>query len=326
MTRKGRPFEILISKLESLKNSGAEIKSPEIVMDADTNTPREVDIGIRFKDSDIFIAIECRNRGSIQDIQWIEQLITKKNSIGANTLIAVTSSSFTEPAKIKAFKNGIVIRNVENINTDDIIALKETSYFETCYLSNIKIFINSITLIDPNTKLQQNPTLINFQNCFIVDKMTNKSIPFNDAINMSIQEAIQKVSQKIPDNQNDVKMEFGMNPLNHALLPYNYDLISASITINAQKEKIKYPLASVKKYKDSKKYDVLGEILGYNLGDNNLIIDKPSNTSTLEIDPFILQQPNKILLYTTVYSEVPTMLKNVNIKNPVFNDSKNISL
>jgi hypothetical protein len=121
--RKGRNLEIVLEKIHKVDLPFATVKSPEFVMDIDTGTRREVDIGIRSETEkgSLFIAIECRDRGAIQDIQWIEQLISKKRSICADVLVAVTTSSFTEPAKIKACKNGIEIRYVKTFSGNDIL-------------------------------------------------------------------------------------------------------------------------------------------------------------------------------------------------------------
>lgn len=320
MARKGKDFELLIEKFETLKNIGAEIKSPEYVLDADTNTRREVDIGIRFKDSPIFIAFECRDRGSVQDIQWIEQLITKKKSINADILIVVTVSSFTKPAKIKAFKNGIIIRNVGSLKSEDIITIKETSYLEVCYYSDINMYINSIAFaqkdIDPQ-QTQQNLAMIQNQieSYLVLDKKTNMTLPFAEMINTTGQQAVLKIPMEVYDKQECFNIQFNIKYPNHSLLPLNIDILSANITLTAKKEKIKYPLASVREYKDSITYDLLGQIQGYGIENNNFIIDKPSNISNWQIDWSSLQKPDKIISSLVIYNEDPTKLQSITIKN-----------
>lgn len=314
MARKGKNFELLIKKFETLKNIGAEIKSPESVLDVDTNTPREVDIGIRFKDSPLFIAFECRDRGSVQDIQWIEQLITKKKSINADILIAVTVSSFTKPAKIKACKNGIIIRNVENISAKDIMGLKGSSYIEVCYTSSIN-FLNTISLIDPKTKCQQTLDLILVKNALAYNKLTRELIPFKDEIQRSVIGFISKIPQDVFDKNNKFDEQYNLNFSHYSLEPYNYDIVSANISVYVKKEKIKYPLVSIKKYKASDNYDLLGEILEYGLASNNFIIDKPSNNSVWEIDWNVLEIPGKNIHSIISYNEIPTKLQGLAMKN-----------
>lgn len=118
MPRKGRELEQLIERLEKLLAPEAEISSPGFIPDKDTGVKREVDICIRQKIGAtlITIAIECRDRTAIQDVTWIEQLISKKNSIRVDKLIAVSSSNFTGPAKIKAEIHAIEVRLFEELS------------------------------------------------------------------------------------------------------------------------------------------------------------------------------------------------------------------
>lgn len=306
MVRKGKNFELLIKKVETLKNKGAEIKSPEYVIDVDTGTKREVDIGIHFNNT--FIAIECRDRSGIQDIQWIEQLITKKNSINANVLIAVTSSSFTEPAKQKAFKHGILLRHVENISAEDILTLKEASYIEVCYISN---FLYNLEYV-----LFKNKPFLSFedlQNSFIYTLGTENKIPFNDFLNNVAINSIQKIENL--DKQNIINKKFEVKFSNLLLWPFDYEIQGLCINIALKVEKIKYPLVSIKKYKNSHTYDLLGQIQEYGICNNNFIIDTPSNASSWQIDFKQLEIQNKILISFTVYNETPTKLQNVTIIN-----------
>lgn len=312
MARKGKDFELLISKFESLKNTGANIKSPDYVYDSDVKSKREVDIGIRFEDNPIYIAVECRDRGSVQDIQWIEQLITKKKSINADVLIAVTASSFTKPAKMKAFKNGIIIRCVENINANDIIAIKKTNYLEVCYISNLIYTFDSISLYDSDTETNQHLELMHLQHCFIHNKETDEKIPFVSFINDSVVDGSLKIENL--DKRKNINGQLKLKHSNLSLWPFNYDVQAVIVSINANIEKIKYPLVSVKEYKDSITYDLLAQIQEYGPENNSFIIDKPSNTSNWQIDWNALQKPDKIISSLVVYNENPTKLQKVTIK------------
>ena len=97
-TRKGRELELLVKRIKEHRSPNATICSPEYVPDKDTGQPREVDVGIRVcrNNDSVFIAVECRDRVSVQTVEWIEQLICKKQSIGADVLVAVTSSRFSK--------------------------------------------------------------------------------------------------------------------------------------------------------------------------------------------------------------------------------------
>lgn len=124
MDKKGRMLEKLVASLERIiaNNPEIEIKSPDYIPDKDTGEMREVDVSIRSKvgSSDVLVIIECRDRKSKQDVQWIEQIATKRKSVSASIAMAVSASGFSAPALIKAKSEGIEIRKVEEITIDEI--------------------------------------------------------------------------------------------------------------------------------------------------------------------------------------------------------------
>lgn len=148
--RKGRELELLIERIKKLQLPEAVIQSPEWVIDRDTGTPREVDVGIRHKvgDSEVFIAIECRDKKDVQDIQWIEQLIAKKESVGAHALFAVTGSDFTKPAIIKAQKRGVFLRRMIKKIPEDIAGISNSIFVTFQYLEPKHI---ALSLTVPNS-------------------------------------------------------------------------------------------------------------------------------------------------------------------------------
>jgi hypothetical protein len=100
----------------------ADVRSPAYLPDKITGQEREVDVVIRYKIGSVpvLIAIECRLHGRRQDVQWIEQLVSKRDSIGANILIAVSASGFTKAAKALADAKGIQMRTLETITATEI--------------------------------------------------------------------------------------------------------------------------------------------------------------------------------------------------------------
>jgi hypothetical protein len=131
-----REFEQLVEQIKKLKIPNAWIVSPDKPVDTDTDVPRDVDVGIHIprETGEIFIAVECRNRAAIQDVTWVEQLITKKRSIQADILIAVTSSDFTEPARKKASIHGIQLRRVRDFRPEEILEWAEATYVTIFYV------------------------------------------------------------------------------------------------------------------------------------------------------------------------------------------------
>lgn len=121
--KKGREFELIYKKLYDLDKVKYDVQSPAYLEDKITKIKREVDLLIIYKDANnqkTKISVECRDRNSTQDVTWIEQLIQKKNDLDIDFTIAVTTSSFTEPAIIKAKAYGIKIEIAEKIDSDYI--------------------------------------------------------------------------------------------------------------------------------------------------------------------------------------------------------------
>ena len=67
------------------------------------------------------ITVECRDhRKGKQDDRWIEQLVTKREKIGASLTVAVSSSGFSESAIISAKHFGIALRRLDEITDAEI--------------------------------------------------------------------------------------------------------------------------------------------------------------------------------------------------------------
>jgi restriction endonuclease len=129
---KGRSLELLVARIKEHQLPDATVRSPDFVPDRDTGQRREVDVGIHVTrdGGSTFIAIECRNRKAVQHVEWVEQLICKKQSIGADVLIAVTSSRFYRPARVKALKHGVILARMTSKLPAEIVELAE-SFFIT---------------------------------------------------------------------------------------------------------------------------------------------------------------------------------------------------
>lgn len=108
------------------------VRSPDFIKDRDTGERREVDVGIHIPRNGgaTFIAIECRDRKAAQHVEWIEQLICKKQSIGADVLVAISSSRFYQSARIKALKHGVILACMNAKLPEDIGELAK-SFFIT---------------------------------------------------------------------------------------------------------------------------------------------------------------------------------------------------
>lgn len=121
-----REFERLIARIEADADPhGVVVKSPDRVRCKVTGRLREVDATIRSKvgSSDLLVTIECRDRARVQDVTWIEQLASKKQSIGAALTVAVSSHSFSSDAERVAAQHGIMLRQTQDLALSDLSPL-----------------------------------------------------------------------------------------------------------------------------------------------------------------------------------------------------------
>ncbi|HYD50712.1 MAG TPA: hypothetical protein VEB21_20310 [Terriglobales bacterium] len=123
MARAGRELEKLVSILEShLGPRGVDIRSPDWLPDKVTGQRREVDVSLRYQvgSTPLLITIECRDRAAVEDKTWIEQLVQKRNDVGANATIAVSSAGFSAPAVLAAAHHQIEVRTLSEVSEDAV--------------------------------------------------------------------------------------------------------------------------------------------------------------------------------------------------------------
>ena len=102
----------MVSRLEQvLRSPDYSFKSPDYVLDTEINELREVDCSITYNapGGKKRISIECRKRGTRQDVTWIEQLATKMRALELSGTIAVSSKGFSKAADLKAKHHGITL-------------------------------------------------------------------------------------------------------------------------------------------------------------------------------------------------------------------------
>ncbi len=165
MTRKGRDLEKLVSNFEKLLGpKGVEVKSPDYLPDRDTGEPREVDISLRSQigSSEILVIVECRDYlHKVQDVKWIEELATKRESVGADKILAVSSTGFSRPAIKKAKIKGIILRNIDEIDYHEIshwFSFKYL-YFDRPNYRIYKVKLNTPDEGEFNRFLKDNPDI-----------------------------------------------------------------------------------------------------------------------------------------------------------------------
>jgi hypothetical protein len=152
MTPEWRQFEKVIARIEhAMAPSGAVVASPDRFRDKVTGEFREVDASIRYKvgTCPVLITIECRDRTSVEDVRWIEQLAEKQRSIGASLTVAVSSLGFSGSAIKKAAATGIQVRTFADARADDFVQWLKTQ--------NIELDISSWALAELALELYDAP-------------------------------------------------------------------------------------------------------------------------------------------------------------------------
>ncbi len=124
MTKRTNAFQKAIHYIhDQLKDSNVVvIESAEMYeINSDPPTKREIDVLIeKIVNNKVFrIAIECRDRGKTDDIQWIDCLIGKFINLPVHKIIAVSKSGFSKSAVKKAESFGIELRTLNDITSMD---------------------------------------------------------------------------------------------------------------------------------------------------------------------------------------------------------------
>jgi len=112
-------FERLVARIEeAAAGRNATVKSPDFIPDSVTGEPREVDASIRFNVGTVpfLVVIECRKRSRKEDVRWIEELATKRDSVKADKIVAVSELGFSKSASRVAKHHGIELRRLAEVS------------------------------------------------------------------------------------------------------------------------------------------------------------------------------------------------------------------
>lgn len=109
MPRRTNPFQQLSTSIMAVFY-GPDFKVVESVLarNEKTGAVRELDILITYRqDTKTRILVECRDHQRKQNVQWIDELTGKAQSLNLRKVIAVSSSGFTKTAIAEAVERGI---------------------------------------------------------------------------------------------------------------------------------------------------------------------------------------------------------------------------
>ena len=118
--RAAETFEHRIHQIHELVETfDAEVTWNERIPDPDNpNRKRQIDIAVRRGQH--LTLIECRLHRGRQDVKWIEELIGRRQSLGADAVIAVSSSGFTNGALAKAKRYEVITRELRELTDEEV--------------------------------------------------------------------------------------------------------------------------------------------------------------------------------------------------------------
>lgn len=145
---------------ELLVRSHADVTWNDHIPDPDNPEQlRQIDITIR-RDGKLAL-IECRLSRRRQDVKWVEELIGRRQSLGADEVIGVASAGFTAGAKKKAARFGVHLRDFQQLSDEEItnwgrqVALRLYYYQYSEAVVSLGFAEHSVPNIDPESLGQE---------------------------------------------------------------------------------------------------------------------------------------------------------------------------
>lgn len=125
-----------------LEGSRAEVQIDERMPDPD-NPKQNRQIDIKIKRADLITLVECRIHKKPQNVKWIEELIGRRISLNASSVIAVSASGYTEGAIKKADRFGIILRDFRSLSEEEVVnwGIASKVYLEYVTFFNTTLFI-----------------------------------------------------------------------------------------------------------------------------------------------------------------------------------------
>lgn len=263
----GRNFEILVKLLEErLGPSGITVTSPDYIRGKKSSDVQEIDISLKGKmgTSDALGIIECREHKKPQGLQWIQQIESKRDDVGAHMAMAVSSSGFTEPAVKYALSVGIKLRTLEKVDPVELVQwfqLQEvTQYIQNALFKNVLLH-----LAHPNPSSLRFPSFVRKaikKEHFDADapifrrKLDGTKASWNDIWKSC---PIDKLFADFPKDGTRVSRQIEISMINRSdcfqiiTTTKPVDLVSADVDAELWIEVKKYPLTALRQYRSNDK-------------------------------------------------------------------------
>lgn len=120
MSKDSKKFENIIGEIfEVLREFNSKVEIDKRIPDPDNPSQlRQIDIYI--SNGEEVTLVECRDHRSKQNVKWVEELLGRKISLNADNVIGVSSNGFTEGALKKANTFGILLKDLNYINKEEL--------------------------------------------------------------------------------------------------------------------------------------------------------------------------------------------------------------
>jgi len=127
---KWRKFEKIVAGIHLLQAQGAEVKFNDHILGKKTNSQRQIDVSIRFRNSfyEYLTIIECKDEGRKVQVDEIEAFSKKMEDVGARHGVVVSAKGFQKGAIGTATYDNIELFTLTEIKTDWTKKLKENVF------------------------------------------------------------------------------------------------------------------------------------------------------------------------------------------------------
>ena len=125
MANKWRALELLVAAIQDTIKERVDtiVESDVQLMDAN-GIERQIDVLVKTKVQGMpfQIAFECKDYKKAVDVQVIDALIGKCRDLpNINKKVVVSSKGFTKNARLKAKKNGVELKTLEDVSLDELL-------------------------------------------------------------------------------------------------------------------------------------------------------------------------------------------------------------
>ena len=117
----GKEFEALVAWIKACLRGKATVTPNDKIVDVNSGKKRQIDVSIRVRDGadETLTIVEVRDHGRPVSTPYVESVITKRDSVGADVAMIVSRSGFYRPARRTAEANRVRLFTFSEALSDD---------------------------------------------------------------------------------------------------------------------------------------------------------------------------------------------------------------